>query len=134
MVVWQMPCESSSPPGSQLNGKALRESEGLFYLLRNRWWTIRARHPPCDKLAGSQFGPPTAGPAGTNPRDGVSTKTSGTFLNGAAGPKGEGQDARNNVVHRPRIQSKSVFKLTSDCTNGAIPSVIAPYAFSCKST
>jgi hypothetical protein len=48
----------------------------------------------------------SAGPEGTNPRDGVSTKTSGTFLNGAAGPKGGGQEARNNVVHRPRIQNK----------------------------
>ncbi|MBU0914223.1 MAG: hypothetical protein KKF22_16950, partial [Gammaproteobacteria bacterium] len=55
------------------------------------------------------------------------TSSSGTNWNGAAGPKGGGQEARNKVVHRPRIQSKSVFKLTSDCITGAMPSAIAPY-------
>jgi len=42
------------------------------------------------------------GPLSPDPesKDGVSTKTSGTFLNGAAGPKGGGQEARNTVVHR----------------------------------
>jgi hypothetical protein len=35
------------------------------------------------------------------------TKTSGTFLNGEAGPKGGGQEARNKVVHRTRIQNRS---------------------------
>jgi len=45
-----------------------------------------------------------------NPMDGVSTKTSGTFLNGAAGPKGGGQDARNNVVHRPEFRTNPLLK------------------------
>ncbi len=57
----------------------------------------------------------SAGREAANPMDGVSTKTSGTFLNGEAGPKGGGQDARNNVVHRTRIQLQSAFKLTDYC-------------------
>jgi len=46
---------------------------------------------------------------GEPPEHGIphATKTSGTFLNGAAGPKGGGQEARNKVVHRPQIQSSS---------------------------
>jgi len=38
--------------------------------------------------------------ASPKPQGWVSTKTSGTNWNGAAGPQGAGQEARNNVVHR----------------------------------
>jgi hypothetical protein len=69
-----------------------------------------------------------------NPRDGVSTKTSGTFLNGEAGPKGGGQEARNKVVHCTRIQNQSALKIPNGRPEGTPLQAIAAYLDLCKST
>ena len=46
-----------------------------------------------------------------SPEHGIphATKLPGAVWNGEAGPEGGGQEARNTVVHRPKIQNKSAF-------------------------
>jgi hypothetical protein len=152
MVVWQMPCESSSPPGSQLSQKAQSKDWAFLHFIPmrpvrlERTGTAQPARRGEGRRPGIQnvwnvFGPPKAGPKGTNPMDEVSTKTSGTFLNGAAGPKGGGQDARNNVVHRTQIQNRSAQTTTNICSTikhgrpqGTPLQPIASYLYLCKST
>jgi hypothetical protein len=100
MVVWQMPCESSSPPGSQLSQKA-QSNDWAFLLTSKSGGEPFEQGIPMRQIGREPIWTASAGPEGTNPTDGLST-----------------------VVHRQpdktaccrltaQIQNQSAFKLTT---------------------
>ena len=133
MVVWQIPCESSSPPGSQIQNPA--HWAGFFICV-----ATGGRQGEKGKTGRKQFcvTPVSRLELCERPDKTVRCRLTQTPGMGWAQKRLErfwtAQPARNNVVHRPRIQSRDAFKLTNNCFNGAMPSAIAPRLDLCKST
>ncbi len=97
MVVWQMPCESSSPPGSQLSQKAQSKDWAFLHFTSCKMSfgpASLSKSAPADLCLLEFSGEPF--------EQGIShaTKLPGAVWNGEAGPKGGGLEARNTVVHR----------------------------------
>ncbi len=109
MVVWQMPCESSSPPGSQLSQKAQSHDWAFLHFI------------PMRQIGREPIWTANGGSRRDETQDGSSTVVH------------RQADKRFRCRLTAQIQNQSVFKIPNIRPEGMLLQAIAPYALSCKS-